>query len=94
MKTLFLAKATFELYETIDFYDYPSPGLGSAFLQEFKETMEFIKLFPEGWQKTGLNTRKCLLKKFPYMILYIAEKNRIIITSIAHQHRHPRAYLS
>ena len=93
MKILFLPSATQEFLDVVDFYDYQSPGLGFAFKEEFFEAVDFIQIFPRGWQKVGLHTRKCVLKKFPYIILYIVEDDRLIITAIAHQHRHPRSYL-
>ncbi len=93
METLFLPSAAEEFLDTVDFYDYQSPGLGLAFKKEFIEALDFIHLFPSGWQKVGLHTRKCILKKFPYIILYVVEKERLIITAVAHQHRHPDSYL-
>ena len=93
MKILFLPSAAEEFLDIVDFYDYQSPGLGLAFRQEFIEALDFIHLFPSGWQKVGLHTRKCILKKFPYIILYIVEKECLIITAVAHQHRHPDSYL-
>jgi plasmid stabilization system protein ParE len=94
MKILFHQLATIELLDTIDFYDYQSPGLGLAFKKEFFEALDFIQLFPNGWQKVGPHTRKCVLKKFPYVIMYIADGEQLFISAVAHQHRHPRSYLN
>jgi len=93
MKILFSPSASIELLDAIDFYNYHSPDLGIAFHKEFFDALEFIKLFPNGWQKVGPNTRKCVLKKFPFLILYIFDDDQIFISAIAHQHRHPRSYL-
>ena len=92
MTILVTQAAAQELIAAIAFYENNSPGLGTAFYKEVAEAVEFINEFPSGWQKAGAHTRKCVLKKFPYLILYIAENDRIIITAIAHQHRHPRSY--
>ncbi len=93
MKISFSPSAVEELRDAVNFYDYQSPGLGLAFKKEFYEVMDFIQLFPNGWQKVGPNTRKCILKKFPYLILYIVNGEELFITAIAHQHRHPESYL-
>ena len=93
MKVLFLPSATNEFLDAIDFYDYQSAGLGLAFKKELFEAIDFIQLFPNGWQKVGPHTRKCILKKFPYIILYIVDGEQLIISAIAHQHRHPHSYL-
>ena len=93
MKILFSPLAIEEFIDAVDFYDYQSPGLGLAFKEEFYQAMDILQLFPFGWQKVGPNTHKCILKKFPYLILYIVDSNKIFITAIAHQHRHPKSYL-
>lgn len=93
MKILFLPSASIELLDAIDFYDFHSPELGAAFKKEFFEALDFIQLFPSAWQKVGPNTRKCILKKFPFLILYIFAGDHLIISAIAHQHRHPPSYL-
>lgn len=93
MKVLFSPSASIELLDAIDFFDFHSPDLGLAFHKEFFDALEFITLFPKGWQKVGPNTRKCVLKKFPFLILYIVDGEQILISAIAHQHRHPRSYL-
>jgi hypothetical protein len=94
MNVVLLPPSDQELIDAIEFYEQQLPGLGHAFLKEFLETMEFIKHFPTAWQKVGRHTHKCPLKKFPYLILYIAEKTQIIITAVAHQHRRPSSYLN
>ena len=93
MKILFLPSASIELLDVINFYDFHSPELGVAFQKEFFEVLDFIQIFPNAWQKVGSHTRKCVLKKFPYIILYIADGEKLLISAIAHQHRHPKSYL-
>ena len=47
------------------------------------EAIEVIQKFP-----------KFLLKRFPYLVLYIPEEDKILITAIAHQHRKPDYYIN
>jgi hypothetical protein len=47
---------------------------------------------PNAWTKVGVHTRRCLLNRFPYAILYFYEDNEITITSIANLHRNPEHY--
>ena len=47
---------------------------------------------PEAWTKTGEHTRRCILKGFPYALLYIVESQEILITAIANLHRDPEHY--
>lgn len=92
MKVRFISPANKELDEAIKFYDHQLPGLGFRFFQEISSSIERIKIIPEGWTKIGKHTRRCTLKGFPYAIYYVAEKDEILVTAIAHLHRNPEHY--
>ena len=93
MKIEFLPAAQQELAEAVEFYEKQLGGLGVLFYKEVSEALDLIRLFPEGWQMITKLTRKCCLHKFPYMLLYGIVDDVIVISSIAHQHRHPKSYL-
>ena len=93
MKAIVLPVAQQELDQTIEFYEEQLTGLGDLFRNEIYEAIDFICLYPEGHQFITKHTRKCPIRKFPYLILYGIVDNTIIISAIAHQHRHPDSYL-
>jgi len=93
MNAILLPQAQQELAETVTFYEQQLDGLGTLFSKELFGTIDLICLYPEGWQLITKHTRKCPLRKFPYMILYGIIDGVIVISSIAHQHRHPDSYL-
>ena len=93
MNIILLPSAQQELAETIYFYEQQLPNLGVLFKKEVSAAIDLIEIFPEGWQLITKRTRKCPLRKFPYMILYGIVDNVIVISAIVHQHRHPRSYL-
>jgi hypothetical protein len=66
--------------------------LGFRFFQETSAAIERIRLMPEAWMKVGQRTRRCILKGFPYALLYVVEKEEILITAVAHLHRDPEHY--
>lgn len=92
MKVRFLSPASIELDEAIRYYDHQLPGLGFRFFQEVKAAINRITLMPEAWTKIGEQTRRCLIKGFPYAVHYIAEQDEILITAVAHLHRDPERY--
>lgn len=92
MRIRFLAPALMELDEAIDYYDYQLPGLGLRFFREVDAALDKISRMPEAWTQVGENSRRCLLKGFPYALLYIAEPELIIITAVANLHRDPKLY--
>ncbi|MFH2047523.1 MAG: type II toxin-antitoxin system RelE/ParE family toxin [Pseudomonadota bacterium] len=92
MKIRFISPANNELDEAVRYYNHQLPGLGVRFFQEIAAAIERIELMPEAWTKIGEQTRRCILKGFPYALLYIIEPKAIIITAVAHLHRDPEHY--
>ena len=92
MKVQFLSPASIELDEAIRYYDQQLPGLGFRFFQEVEAAIDRIKLMPEAWSKIGEQTRRCLLKGFPYALHYMSEPDEVVITAVAHLHRDPEHY--
>ncbi len=94
MKIIFLPQAQQELTDAVNFYEKQLNGLGKLFSKEIFQTIDLISLYPQGWQRITKHTRKCPLRKFPYMVLYGIIDDVIVISSIAHQHRHPNSYMN
>ena len=94
MKLKFIHPSEQELIDTFSFYEEQLEGLGNLFLNEFNKTIKIILKHPTLWMKIGKRTRRALIKKFPYLILYIFENDIIHLTCIAHQHRSPEYYIN
>ena len=92
MNIILVPPADKELDDAINYYNEEIPGLGEVFYEEFIRAADLVSLFPSAWRKVGDNTRRAKIKKFPYLILYVVEKDCILITCVAHQHRDPRYY--
>jgi len=84
-----LKSAQFELDDGIVWYEEQVNGLGIAFLNEVLETFKRIKLNPHSWAPFSKRTRRCLLHRFPYGIIYQIRDNEILVIAIAHLHRKP-----
>ena len=78
-----------ELDEAFEYYEYEMEGLGKRFLKEFRKGLNRIIAYTKAWRPVKGNVRKCVLKKFPYNIIYAIEPDLIIILAVAHQHRKP-----
>ena len=92
MKVRFIAPASLELDEAVRYYDHQLPGLGYRFFQETAAAIERILFMPDAWLKVGERTRRCMLKGFPYALLYVHEQKEILIAAVAHLHRDPKYY--
>ena len=92
MNVRLISPANLELDEAIKYYDHQLPGLGFRFLQEVSAAIERIRLMPYAWSKVGERTRRCILKGFPYALLFVVETKEVLITAVAHLHRDPEHY--
>ena len=92
MKVRLVSPANKELDEAVRYYDHQLPGLGFRFYQEVSAAIDRIRFMPEAWTKIGERTRRCILKGFPYALLYIVDSSEILITALANLHRDPEHY--
>jgi len=86
--------AELELEEAIEYYDRQSPGLGRRFFHEVSAAIERIQFMPEAWTRVGKETRKIIVKGFPYSLLYQIEEadDELVVTAVAHHHRNPERF--
>lgn len=79
-----------ELREIQRYYDEQSPGLGTQFIDEFERQVLLLAATPERWIVTVADIRRCLMRRFPYIIYFrYVGGDRIRITVVKHQRRHP-----
>lgn len=79
-----------ELREIKRYYDEQSPGLGAQFISEFERQILALAATPERWMVVTADIRRCLLRRFPYIIFFRRSgADRIRITVVKHQRRHP-----
>jgi hypothetical protein len=89
----FTELAVNELDDAIEFYNCQVSGLGKVFLEEVLQTVELISKFPKLWSTNSKNSRKALLKKFPYSLIYSIIDSKIYIIAVAHQNREPEYWI-
>ncbi len=79
-----------ELEEIRDYYDSRSKGLGSDFVNEFERQILLIAAMPGMWMAVRGDTRRSLMKRFPYVIFFrwIAGDS-MRVTVVKHEKRHP-----
>lgn len=85
----FHPEADEEFNEAIDYYENNEPGLGYDFSIEVHSSIQNIVNFPTAWPGLQDDIRRCLVKRFPYGVVYSIEQNGIFILAIMHLRRHP-----
>lgn len=77
MKVIFSMYATQELDDATSYYEFEYRGLGKRFREEVRKAAKRISEYPQAWSVERGDVRKCTLHKFPYKLLYSAEKDHI-----------------
>jgi len=93
MQVEFLELAERELDDAFEYYEYQQKELGYRFVDEVYNSINLIELYPLAWSKSSKDTRRCLVKTFPYAIIYQKRNDMILIVAIAHLHRKPNYWI-
>ena len=84
-----LSCAESELIDAVAYYNEQCPGLGFEFAAEVKSAFARILDFPDAWPKFSARSRRCLLDRFPYGVLYHKFHDEILVLAIMHLRRSP-----
>jgi hypothetical protein len=84
--------ARVDLAEANDWYEDRLPGLGGEFLSEFIATAAKISERPDSFPVALEDARKTMLDRFPYLVVFIEESDRIEILAVVHAHRNPNVW--
>lgn len=83
--------ASDEFTQAVRWYEERRPGLGAEFLDAVAETAALIEAHPEigAIVRHDPLTRRLLVSRFPYQIVYRLTATEIIIVGVAHLKRRP-----
>lgn len=90
MTVEFTTSAREEWTEAVDYYNDQRAGLGYEFVLEVDRAAERVAKFPEAWAKIAPRTRRILLDRFPYGLLYYVDADRIVVTAVMNLRRKPQ----
>lgn len=85
----YLDEALDEAEEAARWYAERNPAAASGFTDELDVAAAAIGQAPEMWPSYDQGTRRFLLRRFPYFLVYRVEPTRVVIVAIAHAHRRP-----
>ena len=89
MNLRFLEPAQIELDEAISWYETEQEYLGKRFLEEVRLTLKRIMAFPESCTFIAPGLRRCMTRRFPFMLIYGIDGETIVVVAVAHMHREP-----
>ncbi len=89
MKFYFHPDAEAELNRAVEYYEQLQPGLGIEFAEEIYAAITRIIQYPDAWSALSRNSRRCLVNRFPYGVVYQIKSRSLRIIAVAHLHRRP-----
>jgi plasmid stabilization system protein ParE len=89
MRFHFHPQADEEFNEAVKYYEDRQPGLGLEFTEEVYAAIARISQYPDAWSPLSKNTRRCLVNRFPYGIVFQVKAGMLRIIAVANLHRRP-----
>lgn len=89
MKFSFHPEAKEELDGAVEYYEQCQAGLGLEFAEEVYAAIARIMQYPDAWSPLSKNSRRCLINRFPYGIIYQIKSHTLRIIAVAHLSRRP-----
>ena len=92
MNVRVLSCAEREVAEAVDFYNAERPGLGCELAEEVQRALDRISAFPEAWPIFSRRTRRCIVRRFPYGVLYQVRADCVMVVALLHMKRNPQTW--
>lgn len=89
MKYTFHPDALAEYAQAVEYYAEQHREIAQLFIDAIEAAIYRIREFPYRYPVIANKIRRCLVKRFPYGILYIVESEQIIILAVMHCSREP-----
>ena len=85
----YLDDALVEAEEAARWYAQRSPTAAAGFAFELEAAAQAITETPNTWPAYDHGTRRFLLRRYPYSLIYRVDPTRLVIVAVAHAHRRP-----
>ena len=78
-----------EIKSAIAWYRERNPSAALKFAAEVDRAVEMILASPQRWPRGEHQTRKFVLRRFPFAIIYREKTEAVQMLAVAHGHRRP-----
>jgi plasmid stabilization system protein ParE len=87
-------EARLDLEAAARWYEAQEQGLGRQFLDEVRLTFERIRANPEAYSSGYRGTRRALIRRFPYGVIYlpVAATGISVVLAVLHCGRDPKLW--
>ncbi len=85
-------EAEADMEQAFRWYQAQRIGLGEDLITCVEKVFDRITHFPEIHAITYRNVRQTLVRKFPYVVCYVFENDRVEVIAVFHAHRDPTSW--
>jgi plasmid stabilization system protein ParE len=85
-------EAEADIDEAYEWYDDRRPGLGEDFLLCIEAALEAIGERPKSFPVIHAQTRRTLVRRFPYLVLFVEMPAVITVVGVFHTSRNPKTW--
>ena len=78
-----------DVKSAVAWYQRRNPKVALDFIEELRRATEIIREAPERWPSGENDTRRFLLWRFPFAVVYSEHQSEITIWAVAHASRRP-----
>lgn len=78
-----------ELDDAVRYYEECRSGLGVEFAEEIYATIARIIAYPKAWTKMSKHSRRCLVHRFPFGIIFRTSDTELHVIAVANFNRKP-----
>lgn len=93
-RLVFRPEAEAELLDARDWYEAQRVGLGAVFAAAVETTVTAILESPLAYPRVKGDTRRALVRQFPYAVYFRPTDDEIIVLAVMHGRRNPRHWRS
>ena len=85
----FHPRAKQELDKAVHYYENCSSGLGLEFAEEVYAAIFRIIAYPKAYTRLSKHTRRCLVHRFPFGVIFQVKDETLRVIAIANLNRKP-----
>jgi plasmid stabilization system protein ParE len=89
---VFRPEAQADLLQTREWYEQQQPGLGNGFSNKAEEAIVRIQEMPRMYATVFQDVRRAKIRRFPYLIYYRVQQDRIEVIAVLHGSRDPKLW--
>ena len=86
-------EAEYDIQDAFEWYESKHPGLGSEFVRAVDACLSGIGRNPLVYQVIHKQVRRGLIRRFPYIILYVFDQDTVFVLACFHPKRDPKQWL-